>query len=56
MPEFLVGIDLGTTNSALSYARLGGREAPISFGIRQLIAAGAQNSNCGGANAVIRTP
>lgn len=40
MPEFLVGIDLGTTNSALSYARLGARSAPTSFGIQQLVAEG----------------
>ena len=40
MAEFLVGIDLGTTNSALSYARLGEPAAPTSFGIRQLVAEG----------------
>ena len=40
MAEFLVGIDLGTTNSAMAYVGLGAAESPRPFPIRQLVAEG----------------
>ena len=40
MAEFLVGIDLGTTNSAMAYVALGAAESPRPFPIRQLVAEG----------------
>ncbi len=38
--RFTVGIDLGTTNTALAFASLEGKEAPAPFALDQVVAAG----------------
>ena len=40
MSDFVVGIDLGTTNSALAYAVTSSTSSPTSMAIRQLVAEG----------------
>jgi len=39
-PRYIVGIDLGTTNSAVAYTELGAKEPPRIFAVPQLVSEG----------------